>query len=580
MHLQFRIAAFSCVFAIATSAVHRATAAEPSSEPTHKQARSIAPLIGEAKAGLNTFCLGNDSNLWMAVSNLQESNKGAIVVYTGEGKKMREIPLNFVPQAMNFGPDGHLFVAGSGKIAKLDPSGNMLLEKDAPNLGNSEEMMEKMKEAQKKQLEDLTAQYKKLSEQLELQITKFEKVPEDETEKDKTRRERRLKLLMAQKEQYADLEKNVAASFASQMSTGAMQRMMRATGLAVTAKDVFVSLPQQTGYGYSIHRLTHDLDDPTTVINSISGCCGQLDIQSDGEHLIVAENTAFQVRFYDRDGKKLSGFGSRDRNKADGFGSCCNPMNIRCCSNGEILTAESSIGHIKRFSAEGEFLGFVGTASIGGGCKHVAIGFDSKRNWHYMMNVDRSTVAVLVPKDLAPAETDEEKLTREAMQGLGKKLVGTWERVKDGKDNKSAEVNGYPSEMFDQWNHLEFAASGALSNAPKTTPSKDADPKSNKPGILGALLSALSGSSSESTSAPVGDGSSKRWKAIQQKDNQLEFVIIEDSIQGFGAVVEFVNDDEAKLSWFYGDASSKMGMDATYKRISKEACGEKCTESK
>ncbi len=71
-------------------------------------------------------------------------------------------------------------------------------------------------------------------------------------------------------------------------------------------------------------------------------------------------------------------------------------MNVRYV-NGEILTAESSIGHIKRFSKDGEYLGFIGTASIAGGCKHVAIGFDTERDQHYMMNIDRSNVAVLIP---------------------------------------------------------------------------------------------------------------------------------------------------------------------------------------
>lgn len=545
---------------------------EPTNVPTHKQARSIAPFIGQTKAILNTFCVGKDSNLWMSVGSRQDPNLGAIVIYTGEGEKVKEIPLSFVPQAMNFAPDGSLFVAGSGKIAKLDSTGKLLIEKETPNLGNKEEALEKIKEQQKKQMDEMTAQYRTLSEQVQSQIEKLEQAPADETEKEKARRERRLKLLQTQKEQYANIEKSITEALSSQLSSGGLERLMRATGLAVTSDDVFVSLPQATGYGYGIYRLNHELDEATTVIPSVSGCCGQLDIQTDGEHLIIAENTAFQVRYYDRNGKKLTGFGSRDRNTAEGFGSCCNPMNVRCCENGDILTAESSIGHIKRFSSTGKYLGLVGTASIGGGCKHVAIGFDAKRDWHYMMNVDRSTVAVLVPKDQAPAETDEERLTREAMQGLGKKLVGTWDRVKEDGPNINV---AYSPGMFDQWNHLEFAASGALSNTIKSDETDKSKKQSNS-GILGAVLSVFS-SGSGSAAAPT-ETASKKWRAIQQKDNSLEFVIIEDSIQGYGAIVSFINDDEAKMNWFYGDPSSLLGMEAKYKRTSKEACGEKCSE--
>lgn len=48
-------------------------------------------------------------------------------------------------------------------------------------------------------------------------------------------------------------------------------------------------------------------------------------------------------------------------------------MNVRCIEDKEILVAEASIGHIKRYTPTGEFLGLVGTAKIAGGCKHLAI---------------------------------------------------------------------------------------------------------------------------------------------------------------------------------------------------------------
>ncbi len=85
---------------------------------------------------------------------------------------------------------------------------------------------------------------------------------------------------------------------------------MRATGVTATKGDVFVSLPVAKGYGYTIYRMNHDLADAKPVVEDVGGCCGQLDIQSDGENLIIAENTAFQVGFYDRDGKRLKGLES------------------------------------------------------------------------------------------------------------------------------------------------------------------------------------------------------------------------------------------------------------------------------
>ena len=157
-------------------------------------------------------------------------------------------------------------------------------------------------------------------------------------------------MLTQQRDQWQTIVDQIGQSFAAPSSEIALQQVMRSTGIAVSNQDVFVSLPNTVGYGYSIYRMNHDLEEGKVVKGNVGGCCGQLDIQSDGENLLIAENTSFTVGIYDRDGKKLTSWGKRGRAEPDGFGSCCNPMNVRCCPNGEILTAESSIGDIKRFS--------------------------------------------------------------------------------------------------------------------------------------------------------------------------------------------------------------------------------------
>jgi len=273
--------------------------------------------------------------------------------------------------------------------------------------------------------------------------------------------------------------------------SSSLSRWANATGITATEDDIFVSCPMLTGFGYGIWRLDHNLENVKVIMDDVHGCCGQLDIQTEGENLLVAENTKFQVGFYDRDGKRLNGWGKRSRNDDEGFGSCCNPMNVRCCSNGDILTAESSIGHIKRFHQAGEYLGFIGTAKIAGGCKHVAIGFDPKRDWHYMMNEDRSHVAVLVPKKDAPAESEA--------------------------------VTGSPEQA-----------------------------------------------------AQMIESSSSKWQAIQARDGKLDFVTLNEGVQGFGATVEFMKDDTAKFVFFYGVPSSPIGGSFVFKRIALEACGQDC----
>lgn len=107
-------------------------------------------------------------------------------------------------------------------------------------------------------------------------------------------------------------------------------------------------------------------------------------------------NARKRVVGYDRDGKELAAWGNNDRKAIDGFGSCCNPMCIRFGADGTVYTSESNLGHVKRFTPDGKFLGLVGTVEIVPGCKHVPIGIaDNGRV--YMLDQTRSHVIVMEP---------------------------------------------------------------------------------------------------------------------------------------------------------------------------------------
>ena len=541
-------------------------------EPTHKQARSIAPMVEGRPVKLETFCVGPENNLWMCCAGTG-ADKGLIMVYSGDGQMLQTFPLKFIPQALNFSPEGKLFVAGSGKIARMTIEGKIELEVEAPNIGNQEEAIAAIKKENEKRAKEMAKASRTQLDRLEEQIAKLEIVPEDEEDKAKTRRERRLKLLNISKKQFEEMASNTLQNAGLDQS-GSMDRWANATGITATDEDVFVSCPMITGFGYAIWRLDHNLENPKVIMDDVHGCCGQLDIQTDGENLLVAENTKFQVGFYDRDGKRLNGWGKRSRNDDEGFGSCCNPMNVRCCSNGEILTAESSIGHIKRFSQAGEYLGFVGTAKVAGGCKHVAIGFDPKRNWHYMMNEDRSHVAVLIPRAEAPAETEDEKLSREALASMGKFIYGTWEitseKVERNADQDPGSMANYIQSGFA---HIEFAPDGTLLKGPKGTKTKSENGQETKT-MFGTLLSALTGSQEQA--AQMMESSSSKWQAIQARDGKLDLITIDEGVQGFGATVEFQKDETAKFSFFYSDPNSPIGGTFVFKRIALEACGKDC----
>ena len=77
-----------------------------------------------------------------------------------------------------------------------------------------------------------------------------------------------------------------------------------------------------------------------------------------------------------------------------GFGSCCNPMNLRIGPGGEVYTAEATLGRIKRFSRDGEFLGLVGSANITPGCQHVAIAVSKTGDRVYMLDAPRHQIII------------------------------------------------------------------------------------------------------------------------------------------------------------------------------------------
>jgi hypothetical protein len=86
-------------------------------------------------------------------------------------------------------------------------------------------------------------------------------------------------------------------------------------------------------------------------------------------------------------------------------------MNLRFASDGTVYTSEASLGRIKRFSADGKFLGLVGTADIVPGCKHVAIGASPDGELVYLLDITRSQITVLKRKvdqdDPAIAEQEQ-----------------------------------------------------------------------------------------------------------------------------------------------------------------------------
>lgn len=400
--------------------------------PSHRQVATIT--VGEPSSGLRieTFCLDGQGRLLAACVDGRKGESGLVRVLGPDGAKLDEWKLDFAPQSIGVAPDGSVFAGGTGKIARLSPDGKLLATADSPALDALLPTIEdflpggpESPEARAKALEQSVESVKKSIEQsvklsveamdrrieaakkkgddkqveaLTQQRTGYEKSLREALQRNVEQMEKSLAAAKEEIEKQKDLapeELRKAAEEALERAKQQRRGWARVSGIAATDQDVFVCCSARSGF--AVYRMTHELKDPKRVVDRLIGCCGQMDIQACGGDLWAAENSRFRVVGFDRDGKQLAAWGKRERqgDGADGFGSCCNPMNLRFGPGGEVYTSESSLGRIKRFDREGKFLGVVGQVKVVPGCKHVPIAVTADGSRVYLLDITRSQIAVL-----------------------------------------------------------------------------------------------------------------------------------------------------------------------------------------
>lgn len=382
--------------------------------PTYEQIGTIDLTHGE-QIVLNTFCMDPQGRLLVAVGGQQRTvsvvngerkvdtieQGNAIRVYDQDGQLTNTWEMPFAPQAVNVSPDGSIFVAGAGNIARLNAEGEIVQQGATPQVGDMEEYKQQIRDQLENQYRDRAALLEQQIEQAKEIVARLEeKDEEDRTAIDK------LRLKNAQR-QLEILEQNIQIEDVSAADIDVdtyLSYKLKVPGLAVTDEDVFVAVSSTTGYGYDVWRMNHSFEEPTQIVSGLRGCCGQMDIQCCNGELYVAENSRHRVCRYDREGELIASWGSGDRTGEDGFSGCCNPMNLRFGKDGDVLTAESGSGDIKRYSCDGEFLGRLGNADLVGGCKHVAIAANPDGSRVFMLDVPRLKIAVLAPIESADAE--------------------------------------------------------------------------------------------------------------------------------------------------------------------------------
>ncbi len=520
-----------------TGAAERTSAADAESsqlqDPTHRQIRIITPKVDGQSVRLYTIATTPDGNI---VAGVEAGSSGRVLLINSEGETLRQWSLELIPTGIAVSPDGTIYAGGSGRIAQLGADGSVVKVIDSPHVGDVEELKKKTAESIRRSREQMSASFGRQIELLKERVAKIEEKDEEDRSKLEQAQWKAFTTQLETLEKLSAPEAEDGGAADSHLSA-AVLRTMNVTSMAASDEDLFICATDPSQGGYSVWRIDRDLDSDSSevIMDGLRGCCGQMDIQCCNGQLVVSENTRFKIGIYDRHGRAQQSFGRRDRTSREGFGSCCNPMNSLPMADGTILTAESSIGHIKRFDADGKLVAYIGKAGIGGGCKHCALGYDEKNDLYYMMYQDKNAICVLANNDKTPMTLAEKELQQQQIDFLAR-AAGKWDM--DGK-KKSASSGGLLS--------LFGGGRGGSSQHPITSLKVGSDGSAK---ILDGMYKAY------------GDQATLELLPRTDDSDTIPFALAIDQVRFLEGTWTFDGDDSAKLD-FQGMSSLTMKRDAS-----------------
>lgn len=407
--------------------------------PTHHQTGLIkANVAGLPNRKLTCFCVLPDNRIVAGCAG----GKGELRVFDEAGEFVETWSAPFEPEAIYARADGKIFLAGEGQLARLSPMGELELQQSAPHVesmsGNLEKVRKDVIEQQKQRAEmfvQQSEQYDKLIDQATTQVDDLKKQIADlgddaDDAGQKQRLEQQLAVQEQMKQQYGDVKKQwdemVAQQKPKELTDAEIDKLVeqsvnakrQASSISATDDQVFVATRAVVGYGFAVWKTDGDFAGGEQIISGLSGCCGQMDVKANDDGLFVAENSKHRVCRYDQDGKVICNWGRGARSGIEGFGSCCNPMNVAFGPEGAIYTAEDNTGRIKRYSPDGELLGLVGSVDLVPGCKNCSIAVSDDGDRVFMLDITRGHIVRMdryKPGETPAPQKYEEDAVQEAV---------------------------------------------------------------------------------------------------------------------------------------------------------------------
>ncbi len=378
---------------------------------THQQA-AIIKVSNDAKqpAAVNTFCLTKSDQILVGCG----AGPGTVRLLDAAGKPIRSWSVPMKPEAIGITPDGIVLVGGVGQLFRFTLEGEQLTKAEAPHLSVVKGNAKKIREQIVEKMKSRSTMYVRQLELYAKRIKVFEDKGEDklsDLEKRQLAAYRRahdsIKRLVAQNGGGKADDKTDNAAVDAQVEKMILSKM-RIASISAAGKDVFIACPSTTGYTYDVWRMDNDFTNGKMIVTGLRGCCGQMDVQANDNGVYVAENSRGRVCRYDRKGTLVTTWGKKDRTGVDGFTSCCNPMNVCFGSSGDVFTAESNTGRIKRFSEDGDLLDFVGDIKLVPGCKNVSIAVNGDKSSVYMLDITRKHIVRMARKEGSKTSAESE----------------------------------------------------------------------------------------------------------------------------------------------------------------------------